>query len=70
VLKGSIEERVCALLLPRAAHAHAVLDGHRGVHGLHSELGMAAAGLEQAIGAKEARGLEVELTVAAAVLRR
>jgi hypothetical protein len=56
LMKGTIEERVAALLLPRAITAMQVLDGHRGVDLRETELGMSMKGLAEEVSVEEQGG--------------
>lgn len=49
IMAGTIEERVAALLVPRAVEALRALDSHRGVKGAETEVGLAVAGLQDAV---------------------
>lgn len=53
LMKGTIEERVAALLLPRAITAMMALDGYRGVDVRETELGMSMAGLAEQVSEAE-----------------
>lgn len=53
VLAGTIEERVAAVLVPRAITALMVLDAHRGVDAKQTEIGQAIGTLHEAVGAEE-----------------
>jgi superfamily II DNA/RNA helicase len=53
VMAGTIEERVAAKLIPRAATALAVLDTHRGVDSKQTELGLSLAGLADVVSEQE-----------------
>lgn len=56
LMKGTIEERVAALLLPRAITAMQVLDGHRGVDLRETELGMSMKGIAEQVSVEEQGG--------------
>jgi hypothetical protein len=53
VMRGTIEERVAAVLAPRAAAAIAVLDVHRGIAAENTEMGMSLAGLAGVVSEQE-----------------
>lgn len=48
IVRGTIEERVASVLVPRAVEALRALDSHRGVEGSETEVGQAIGGLEEA----------------------
>jgi hypothetical protein len=52
-MRGTIEERVCALLIPRAAVALAALDTARGIASDQTEIGLALSGVEATISEDE-----------------
>lgn len=68
IMAGTIEERVAAVLVPRAVTALAVLDTHRGVKGSETELGLALAGVADAVGEDERKGKESVFALAAEIL--
>lgn len=49
IMRGTIEERVIAKLMPRAMTALAALDAHRGVNVQETELGLALQGLAEVV---------------------
>lgn len=53
IMTGTIEERVAAVLVPRAAQAIAALDAPRGVKASETEAGMAVQGLEKIVKSDE-----------------
>lgn len=49
VMRGTIEERVASVLVPRAVEALIALDRHRGVKGSDTDIGQAIGGLNDAV---------------------
>lgn len=68
IMAGTIEERVAAVLIPRAVTALAVLDTHRGVKASETELGLALTGVAEAVGEEERKGNESVFALAAEIL--
>ncbi|WP_217924476.1 DEAD/DEAH box helicase [Miltoncostaea oceani] len=68
ILAGTIEERVAAVLIPRAMTALAVLDVHRGIDARETEIGLAISGLTEAISDEEKEGQESMFALTAAIL--
>ena len=68
IMTGTIEERVAALLLPRAAQAIAALDSPRGVKASETEVGIAVSSLGEAVGESEREGNESTFDFVAQVL--
>lgn len=68
ILAGTIEERVAAVLVPRAATAMMALDVHRGVRAATTETGMAVAGLADAVSDREITGNESMFDMARDIL--
>jgi len=68
IMAGTIEERVAAVLVPRAVTALAALDVHRGVKGSETEMGLALAGLSEAVSDEEKEGAESYFDLAKRVL--
>lgn len=68
VMAGTIEERVAAVLVPRAVIALQALDTHRGVKGSQTEIGLAIAGIEDTVSAEERKGQETIFELAKKVL--
>lgn len=68
IMAGTIEERVAAVLVPRAIIALAALDTHRGVKGSQTEMGLAISGIEDAVSDVEREGQESVFEIAKAIL--
>ena len=68
VMTGTIEERVAAVLVPRAVIALAALDTHRGVKGSQTDVGLAIGGIEDAVSAEERKGQESIFEIAKGIL--
>lgn len=68
IMAGTIEERVAAVLVPRAVEALAVLDTHRGIKGSETELGLALNGIAEAVSESEREGKESVFALAAEIL--
>ena len=69
IMAGTIEERVAAVLVPRAIVAMQALDTHRGAKASETEMGLAIKGLEGAVSAGERAGKESLFTLAAEILK-
>jgi hypothetical protein len=68
IMAGTIEERVAAVLVPRAVIALAALDTHRGVKGSQTEVGLAIGGIEDAVSDAEKEGQESIFELAKSIL--